>query len=231
MPVALLSGSLALLLLALAAFWPAYLSRPAAGIDGYTHLHAAAGGLWMALLVLQPVAMARRQVALHRAVGRAAWVLGPLFVASSVLLAHHRFSRMPAATFAAEAYTLYLPLSAALLFATAWTAALAWRRDARLHSRFMVCTALLLVDPVLGRTLAFHAFELPEFWHYQLITFTLELALLAVLLRTLPSGSPQRALFGRFAALYAAVLLAWFALPRTAGWVAFAAWFRGLPLT
>lgn len=231
MPLALLCGSVLLLLLALVAFWPAYLSRPAPQVDGYTHLHAASGGLWLLVLLLQPLAMARRRLALHRAVGRSAWVLGPAFVVSALLLAHYRFSRMAPATFAAEAYTLYLPLSAALLFAVALALALAWRRDARLHSRFMASTALLLVDPVLGRALAFHVIELPQFWHYQLITFALELAVLFAMAHSLPAGSAPRQVFGRFAAFYAAVQLAWFLLPHSPAWLAFARWFRQLPLS
>lgn len=231
MPHSLAFGSLGLLLLAAFAFWPTYLSKPLATVDRYTHLHAAAGLLWLLLLASQALLIRRGSRQAHRSLGRVSCVLAPLFVLSSVLLAHHRFSRMDPATFEREAYTLYLPLSAALLFALAFGLALHHRRVVPLHARFMASTALLLVDPVLGRLLAFHVLELPEFWHYQLITFGIELAVLSVLWRSLPAATPSRGAFACFAVVYGSVLLLWFALPRTGAWKSLALWFRELPLT
>lgn len=230
LPIALAFGSLTLFVLALPAFWPAYLSKPLAP-DRYTHFHAAVGALWLALLIAQPALIALRRSDVHRAVGRAAFALAPLFVLSAILLAHFRFSRMDTATFAAEAYTLYLPLSAALLFGAAFALAMRFRRVASLHARFMACTALVLVDPVVGRVLAFHVIELAQFWHYQLITFALEAAILAALALSLARGSAARRIFGAFAAAYLSVLGLWFTVPRTALWHDFAGWFRQLQLT
>jgi uncharacterized membrane protein YozB (DUF420 family) len=227
----LVAGTIALLLLAVFAFWPTYLSKPFSEAGVYIHIHATCGLAWLALLGTQALLISRKQTAAHRAVGRLSFVLAPLFVVSSVLLAHHRFSRMDAETFQDQAYTLYLPLSAAALFACAHALALLYRRNFAIHSRFMACTALLLVDPVLGRFLAFHVVELPEFWHYQVITFGAELAILSTLLGTVSSSTPNRAAFLRFAGAYATVLLLWFILPASAQWASFASWFRQLPLT
>ena len=224
-------GAVGLLALTLFAFWPTYLSKPFAPIDGYTHFHAAIGALWLLLVLTQALLIVARKRPVHRALGRVSYVAAPLFVLSSVLLAHHRFSRMDPATFNQEAYTLYLPLTAALLFAAAWSLALVYRASVRLHARFMACTALLLLDPVLGRFLAFHVVELPEFWHYQLITFSAECAVVGMLYKTLPSPSLERRVFGIFGVVYAAVLVLWFFAPRTAAWHAWATWFRALPIT
>lgn len=150
---------------------------------------------------------------------------------SGILLAHQRFSRMDDATFAAQAYTLYLPLSAALLFGAAVTLALVRRRSMPLHSRLMACTALVLLDPVVGRVLAFYVIELPQFWHYQLITFSLESAVLVALARSLPTPGGQRRGFVRFAAAFAFVLALWFVAARSPAWHVAADWFRHLPLT
>jgi hypothetical protein len=152
-------------------------------------------------------------------------------VLSSLLLAHHRFSRMDAATFEREAYTLYLPLSAALLFACAYALAVVHRRDVRLHARFMACTGLLLLDPVLGRVLAFHVVQLPELWHYQLVTFGAECAVVLARARTLPPRSRPRLAFAVFAGGYVSVLACWFFVPHLPAWKSFAQWFRGLPVT
>jgi uncharacterized membrane protein YozB (DUF420 family) len=224
-------GTLLVAVLAVLAFWPNYLSRPFGSLDAYTHLHAFAGTLWLGFLVSQPLLIKLGRRSWHRHMGRASLAGAVLFVASSILLAHYRFSRMDPATFSREAYTLYLPLSAAALFTYSVAMAVAWRHHTMLHARFMAGTALLLLDPVLSRVLAFYVVELPQFWHYQLITFGLEIILLALLFRTMPPTVPERKNFARYGSIYATVLVLWFFLPRTGAWTAFASWFRSLSLT
>jgi hypothetical protein len=230
MPLRFAAAALALLALALVAFWPQYLSKPLATIDVYTHVHAALGTLWVALLIVQPLAIRAGARPLHRRLGRASFLLGPAFVVSGLLLAHHRFSRMPPAVFAQEAFTLYLPLMVGALFAAAYALALAWRRQAVVHARFMACTALLLIDPVLSRILGFYAPPLPA-WTYQAATFTLTVALMVALLRTLPPDRSGRPAFRTFVIASAAAMLGWFGVPYTEAWLAFADAFRRMPLT
>ncbi len=111
---------LALLAACVAAFWPRYLSRAPGTIDAYTHVHALAMLAWVLLLVVQPFLIKYRQRGAHRAIGALSYVVAPAVVVSSVLLAHLRFRSMSPLVFLAEAHSLYLPLSAAVLFAIAW---------------------------------------------------------------------------------------------------------------
>lgn len=224
-------GAATLLALSLLAFWPRYLSRPAAAVDGYTHLHAMLGTAWVVMLIAQALLVRAGRLAPHRVLGRVSYIVAPAFALSGLLLAHDRFSRMAAATFEQEAYSLYLPLSAMVLFASAYALAMRYRRRYRLHARLMACTALLLVDPVAGRVLGFYLPELPALWQYQAITFGAECVLAVALLRSLPPQSQDRRHFGWFVAVFVLVLGLWFVLPYTAGWLTFATWFRGLPLT
>lgn len=76
-------------LLALVAFWPTYLSQPRAS-SFYTHLHAFTATAWMLLLIMQSWAIGERRVGLHRASGKASYVLAPSVVLSILLLAHDR---------------------------------------------------------------------------------------------------------------------------------------------
>lgn len=223
-------GTAALLALAVIAFWPMYLSRPFRDVDAYTHVHAALGVTWMVLVITQAWLIRAEHRGRHRLFGRVSLVLAPGFVVSGILLAHSRFSAMDAGTFAREADALYLPISAAALFAVAFGLAMRYRRATPLHARFIACTVLPLTDPVLGRVVGFYVVELPEFWHYQVLTFGLELLVLAYLCRTARSARDPRAFWG-FAGGYSIVLLLWFWFPRTAPWLQFATWFRGLPLT
>lgn len=219
----------ALLLLALAAFWPRYLGRPFRTVDGWTHLHAAFGLLWLLLLIVQPLLVQVRRVAWHRSLGRASWAVALAFAASGVLLAHARFSAMDEPTFQAEAPSLYLPLFSTACFLFAYLLGQRHRRIPPVHGRLMAATALLLIDPVLGRILFFHFPALPAPWVVQAITFGLTDTLAAGLLLS-HRGPGRAALRSLLLALVAAHLL-WFTFAPTAPWSAFARWFRGLPLT
>lgn len=224
-------SSLVLIGLALAAFWPMYLSKPFAAVDGYTHLHAAAGAAWMAMLVAQPLLISRRRLDLHRLLGRASYLLAPLFVASGIFLAHFRFTAMDDARFRTEAFSLYLPLFSAIVFAAAWILGVRYKGHAALHARFMAATALLLIDPVVGRILFFYFPPLPALPLYQLFGFVLaDAVMVALIVSYRPRGTGRGALlaFGAFLLLAQAL---WFTLAPTASWLAFATWFRGLPLS
>jgi uncharacterized membrane protein YozB (DUF420 family) len=231
MPLRFAAAALALLVLALVAFWPQYLSKPLATIDVYTHVHAALGTLWVALLIAQPLAIRAGARPLHRRLGRASYLLGPAFVVSGLLLAHYRFANMAPAAFAREAFSLYLPLMVGALFAAAYALAVVWRRQTAVHARFMACTALLLIDPVVSRIIGFYAPPLPAMWMYQGATFGLTAALMIALLRTLPPGRQGRSALRAYVVASAAAMLAWFVVPHTGAWLAFADAFRRLPLT
>src|SRR5512139_18513 len=231
MPRVFFAWSFALTALVMIAFWPGYFSRSPGAIDPYTHFHALAAALWLLLLLAQPALVAARRLSWHRTLGRTSWMLAPLFVLSSVLLAHFRFSRMDASAFVREAYSLYLPLSAAILFSLSFALAMVYRRTVKLHSRFIACTGLLLVDPVCGRVLAFYVVDLPKMWHYQLVTFGIEIAVVAVLATTLARRSQHHRAFTLFAVFYIGVLVMYFPGAQSARWHSLADWFRQLPLT
>jgi len=227
------SGYYFLLLLAasIAAFWPRYLSKPPARIDAYTHVHAFAMVAWVVLLIVQPFLIRWRWRAAHRALGALSYVVAPAVVVSTVLLAHVRFKVMSPLVFLGEARNLYLPLSAAALFAIAYIGAIVYRKVMPLHAGFMVCTAFTMIDPVLGRVLAFYLPPLPHHLYYQAITYGLaDLILLRLIF------APGDDLKSRWAlkTMLQVSLVAhglWFTLAQSLAWLPFARWFRGLPLS
>ena len=217
--------------LVVVAFWPLYLSRPFAAVDPYTHFHALTGSLGFVLLIAQPLSVRYRRLALHRALGRCSYALAPLFVLAGVLLSHHRLASMSDETFAAEGYSHYLPFYASVVFAAAYALGLRYRRVPQAHGRFMLLTAMPLVDPVIGRVLFFHFPTLPSLWLYQAVTFslaTVAAGLLAFSYRAQPAA--RRALVMYFT-LLVVLELGWFTLALTSPWLHVVAWFRGLPLT
>jgi hypothetical protein len=170
-----------LFVLALVAFWPTYLSSPGDSSSGYTHLHAVTAALWMIVLITQPFAVLTDRMRLHRALGRSTFVLAPAVVVSILLLAHHSISHVDPAQFDIQAYVLYLQLSLASVFAICYGLAILNRRDTPVHSRFMVATALTLIDPVVIRLMFWIAPAAT--WNYQWFTFALtDLVLVALIL-------------------------------------------------
>jgi hypothetical protein len=214
-----------------AAFWPKYISRPAAEIDAYTHVHAAVMVAWCGLLIAQPFLIRARRRSVHRALGVLSYGVAPAVVMASVLLAHHRFRSMDEDTFAAEARNLYLPLSTLVLFCIAYGCGILYRRRPELHARFMVCTSLTMIDPVLGRILAFYLPPLPDYLYYQGVTYGLtDVILLSLAIRD--RGRPQaRWVFPTMLALFMAAHAMWFTWAQADAWLVIASWFRRVPLT
>jgi len=223
--------SLSLLILASIAFWPLYLTKSWSAIDRYTHAHALLGTLWLLVLIVQPLLIARGYRAVHRLTGRISLFVAMAFVVSGLLLTHFRVSRMPEDAFAKEGIYIYLPLAVALLFAVACGLGFRWRRSAPVHARFMVSTVLLLVDPVLARIMYFYLPPLPSDNLYQGITFTLIAVVMAILTWSLPTSAKGRSWYRNYCLGTVSVLALFFAVPYTAAWLAFVHWFRAFPLT
>ncbi len=227
-----------LFVLALIAFWPTYLASPGDSSSGYTHLHAVTAALWMMVLIAQPFAVLTGRMRLHRALGRSTFVLAPLVVVSMILLAHHNISRVEEGLFNVQTYVLYLQLSLAFVFAVCYALAILNRRDTPVHSRFMVGTALTLIDPIVIRLMFWIAPTAT--WNYQWFTFALADLVLVVLILIERRETRARWVFPALLALFvlsqAPALLGpagdpYRGLPAVAGWQQFARWFASLPLT
>ena len=219
-----------LFLVALVAFWPTYLSIAPSSSSAYTHLHALTAAAWMLMLVAQPLAIRARRIHLHRLIGQTSYVLAPFMLLTIVLLAHSRIRGLEGEAYGAQTYFLYLQLSLAVLFGISYALAIYWRRPAALHARFMVCTALTLIDPVVIRLLLW-ANPTPD-WNYQWLTFGLTDALFVVLIWLDRRSRIGRAVFPVMLGLFMmAQAPALFGLLNTSAWQAFARWFATLPLT
>ena len=218
------------LLVAFVAFWPSYLSPSVLPVSSYTHFHAFTATLWMVMLIAQPLALRARRLSWHRAVGRASYVVAPLVVLGFLLLAHSRMQGLSGERYAIQTYILYLQLSLAVVFALSYGLAVATRRATALHARFMVCTALTLIDPVVIR-LMFWAAPTPT-WNYQWLTFGLTDLVLVVLIVLERHSRTGRAVFPAMLAVFVASQApALLELTATRPWQAFARWYAALPLT
>jgi hypothetical protein len=220
----------AMLALSALAFWPSYLSRWRSA-SAMTHGHAVLGLGWLLVLVAQSLLVRAGRVRTHRLLGRGAAALGAAFVLSGIGLAHQAARAMDSALFEREGHALYLPLAMAVLFAAALALGLAWRSVPAVHGRFMACTLLPLLDPVLARIVYVHAPPLPIAALHQVPAFALACAALVVLSVSLPKASRGRAAFLAFAASTPIVLALFFMTPYSSAWFTFVTWFRALPLS
>lgn len=217
--------------LVLLAFWPLYLSRPFAETDRYTHFHAITGTIWLGLLIAQPIAIHRYKYGLHKILGKLSYLLAPAFFVAGILLSNYRLRSMDDATFVSEGYGHFLPFYASIVFAAAYLGGLRHRDLADAHGRFMLCTAIPLIDPVIGRLLVFYGPELPHPLLYQAITFSLQTVVAATLVFSYRGDRSAKRDLLLYFALLVALEIAWFTLARTTIWFEAVAWFRSLPLT
>jgi hypothetical protein len=122
----------------------------------FQHAHGATAGLWMLLLVVQPILYQRGELTLHRRLGRlGVFILVPLLVMGGALMLHNMIKHQTGANPEAV-YTLgYLDLWALFMFPLFVVLAIYYARYTDLHARYMVCTVLELLPPALTRALTF----------------------------------------------------------------------------
>ena len=141
---------LLMMLVAFAAFYPSYFSRLAQN-DAVHHFHGMVASAWLALLTTQGLLMRYGRVAMHRRVGKLAYLLAPLFVVSGLLITQQmaRGAKPFQAAFGSQLALVDLLATAG--FAAFVSLGIRDRRQVQRHARWMACTALLLLPPALAR--------------------------------------------------------------------------------
>lgn len=214
----------ALLALAVAGFWPSYVSRIGEA-TAVTHLHAGLMLAWFGMLFAQPWLVRTRRLVLHRQLGKLSYALVPAILATCLWLSHLRMAAVAPEAFGFQAFILYLAIAASAIFLLSWVLAIRHRRDTALHARYMVGTALTLIDPALARLLATTMPSLGPLVTW--ISYGLLFVILGVLLWRDRGRHGQRA-FVVLTALFAINFALIIVVPGTAAWQNFARWWGGL---
>jgi len=179
-----------LMALAVAAFWPGYIAAPKVGLNGWTHFHAVTGALWVVLLIAQPWAVRSGRRNVHARLGRASILLFALVIVGFVGLAHSSMQGKSPQGQAVDAYFFYIRIVLVVIFIGTYVMGIINVRDPELHSRYMLCTGLPLIDPVVHR-LAQRSMGGADL-NYQLLTFGLACAILVAAI-----GSTRHSVAGR----------------------------------
>lgn len=219
----------ALTALVVAGFWVPYFSRLPGGFDLLTHAHAATMLAWCGLLIVQASLARRRDWSRHRRLGRLSYVLIPLAAMLALLLSQHRtmLAAGPDGRLPAEpAAFLFIALGMQALFLGAWILAIAHRREPARHARYMIGTALAIIDPALARLL-YYALPPPPFRGELLAFAFVDLLLLWLIWRE--RGQPRgREVFPILLGAYLLFQAGAFSVAETAAWHAFAESFAAL---
>lgn len=146
----------ALLLIAVFAFWIPWYSNIFGDHTIWANFHAVMMTAWILLLISQAFLMRSGKLAEHHRLGKISFILGPLCVLSFPLLAASMLPTegVPVPLF--KSYVLWLQVGLGGLFAWFFLAAIYYRKEPARHARYMIATSITLIDPIVARLVIFH---------------------------------------------------------------------------
>ena len=114
-------------------------------ITTVTHYHALTIVLWLAMLIVQPILIRKKQFEWHRRIGKVSYVLMPLLILGLLMIVHQEQSREKnLAVFAAN--LLDIPVLIIL-----YGLAMFYRKNTPYHVRFILLTIVPFVGPATAR--------------------------------------------------------------------------------
>lgn len=210
-------------------FWPTYFEGVIRPITAYDHAHGIAMFAWCFMLIMQSFLMRQRKRSLHRSLGRISYVLVPFIAVSTLMLANQQ---LKARGLTGEGlYILMLQITILAQFLVFYSLAIKNRKRSDVHARYMVCTALPLIDPIFARILIFNVFSGDYAANSQYYTYAFtDLILLALVIWDWRS-SGRKDVFLPMLFVIIALQLPAFLFVGTPAWMSFASWYIELPLS
>ncbi|MEO7265019.1 MAG: hypothetical protein ABIW38_08905 [Ferruginibacter sp.] len=141
----------------------------------YIHIHAALAIVWVSLLIIQPFLIANKKLAWHRKLGKLSYIIFPLFILSFIpSIINNLRSDTPGNAF--------FPIGDSSLLILFYSLAIYYRKKSPVHMRYMICAAMVLLGPTIGRILPiyFGLSEVPA----QSIQFAVIQLILIILIMT-----------------------------------------------
>ncbi len=226
-----------LLILAVVGFWNSYFSiffndfdiyPQLNDVESYVHWHVVTMLLWLGLLITQSFLIRFNKRSAHRLIGKSSYVLVPFVVVSLVLLAHSQITIHEFGITYGRLYVLFLQLSLLVLFIISYSLAIVYRHIPARHARYMICTALTMIDPAVARL----PIDTPSFpFPYQVITFSITDLILIVLIFMERNHKKGREVFPIMLVVFLFFQVMNLTTTRSQIWDDFSLWFARLPLT
>ena len=143
-----------LLLLAFLGFWNSYFSGFFSGQFNYSfyfHFHAIMMILWVVLLIVQPLLIRNKMLSLHKSFGKLSYVIMPLLLLSVFLIMHHGLKKVPIENVSFK--MIMFPVRDIIVLIIAYGIGILYRRNYVIHSRAMILTGIVFIEPALIRFL------------------------------------------------------------------------------
>jgi hypothetical protein len=148
-------------------FYPSYFSRQPGEVHAVYHIHAFFMLLWVALAIVQPYLIKRKNTTLHRRIGRISYLLMPFVFVTAFLVIRHAYKLVIAnetANVTSGAPTLSLDQIRAkaaanmrlgiiylIWLATFYILAIVNRKKIIFHATYMFAAILTILGPTLDR--------------------------------------------------------------------------------
>lgn len=223
-----------LLALAIAGFWPTYFSKFFYGtVDAnfYFHFHALMMALWIIALILQPILIRKKKLAMHRTIGKLTYFLMPLLFISVILLAHNR-SKGHAEELGMG---LVVPLKDLVIIGIMYGIAVYHRHNVKIHARAMVATGIVFIEPAMFRLIRNILLEIGMKEGIPAVPFLITLLLVYSLLIALVvkerKGKGGRWVFPLVIGLYVFAHGILLSQVKLGPFISFSKWFANLTLT
>ncbi len=219
---------ISLLLLAFVGFWETYFSKLLIETNDYVHFHAITMLFWLILLIIQSFLIKSNNFQWHRILGKISYILVPMIIISLVLLAHKQIIIHDYGISYNRLYILFLQLSLLSIFIISYIFAIIFRHSPAIHGRFIICTALTFIDPIIAR-IPLNIPQLP--FSYQFLTFGLTDLILLLLIINERHSSKGRFVFPLMLMIFFTFQFLNLTITRHISWDNFSLWFAQLQLT
>jgi hypothetical protein len=105
------------------------------------------------MLIIQPLLIRGKKLSLHRAIGKASYVVVPLLLLSIFMVDKISYDKVVHASPQQAIAGIALNIPALFAFAILYGLAIWKKKKSRIHMRYMLGTSLLMIGPGLGRAL------------------------------------------------------------------------------
>jgi hypothetical protein len=219
-------------------FYPSYFSRMLRGMDLIYHVHAFFMLIWLAMAIIQPWLIARKNTRLHKRIGKASYVIMPLVLLTGYLMIRHTYYKeiarktaetapgtvgLSAGDISAQAAAITMIGSLYLAWlAVFYVLAIVYRKKMLPHGTYMFAATLTILGPTADRLIynTCAALGLPYTFFAEHVVFFFILLVVTLLIyyqwKNGKSAQPATTAL----AIYATGLAAFFLLPKTAFWAA-----------
>lgn len=208
-------------------FWPTYFAKffnGSADFTFYFHFHAVILTLWLLLLIIQPILIRKKKLAIHRFNGKLSYFLFPLIFLSVILLAHSRHEINEKNL----DIRLLVPFKDLLILGTAYFIAIRYRHNINLHARGMIVTGIAFIEPALVRFIRYAIIPSPT---ANYLTIFIVYSILIGLIIKERNQKRGRWIFPLILGLYVIVHTIIIFKIHIGPWELFSKWFITLPLT